>query len=315
MRVFVSPDPESDDEGRRQLDVRVGFGLFASEVQLGSLLSIARLVDVDIGQVLYTRAEPVTTLFQLVAGEVELKAPDAPTWRVADRGAVGLIDFAVGRSHARTAVAIAPTQLLELDAADYRDYLEDNYEVGHRILSKLSGRLIADMIASPDPARFLARDGDHERQSFADVEIPLVERLIILSRMPPFLGTSMQALANLAQSATERRFTAGEVIASAGTDPEVVSLLVDGTVELQVPNGRVRRRGRDFVACLEELAIGPRLATATCATDAIVLQVERDDLIDRIEEHFDLAMTLFAFVATQQEHFNDASSPSKCRVA
>jgi CRP-like cAMP-binding protein len=311
----MSPEPPADDEGRRELDVRVGFGLFASEVQLGSLLSIARRVDVDLGQVLYTRGDPITTVFQIVAGEVELGAPDVPTWRVADHGAVGLIDFAIGRSHARTAVASAPSQLLELDAADYRDYLEDNYEVAHRILSQLSGRLIADLIASPDPARSLARDDHHERRSFAEVEIPLVERLIILSRMPAFLGTSMQALANLAQSATERRFTAGDVITKAGTDPGVVSLLVEGTVELELPNGRVQRRTRDFVAHVEELAIGPRLVTATCATDAIVLQLDRGDLIDRIEEHFDLAMTLFAFVATEQEHVNDASAASKCRVA
>lgn len=311
MRVCVSPE---QDEGRRELDVRVGFGLFASDVQLDSLLSIARRVDVEAGQVLYTRGDPSSTLFQVVAGEVELQAPDVATWRVTDLGAVGLIDFAVGRSHARTAIATAPCQLLELDAADYRDYLEDNYEVGHRILAQLSGRLIADMIASPDPARFLARDDAHERGLFAGVEIPLVERLLILSRMPAFLGTSMQALAKLAQRATERRCGPGDVIATAGEDPGVVSLLVEGTVELSLPNCRVRRCTRDFVAHVEELAIGPRLTTATCATDAIVLQLERDDLLDRIEEHFELVMTLFAFVASEQERVNAASATGNCGV-
>ena len=311
MRVYVSRDR---DEGRRELDVRVGFGLFASKGQLDSLISIARRVDVERGQVLYSRGKPTTTLFQIVAGEVELQAPEVPTWRVTDRGAVGLIDFAIGRSHARTATASTPCQLLELDAADYRDYLEDNYEVGHRILEQLSGRLVADMIASADPAKFLARDDRDERGSFADVEIPLVERLLLLSRMPGFLGTSMQALANLAQRATERRFVAGEVIAAAGTDPGIVSLLVQGTVELALPNARVRRCTRDFVAHVEELAVGPRQTTATAATEAIVLQLEREDLLDRIEEHFDLAMTLFAFIATEQERVNDVATGT-CSVA
>lgn len=310
MRVCVSPDP---DEGRRELDVRVGFGVFASELQLGSLLSIARRVDVDAGQVLFTHGDPVATLFQVVAGQVELQAPGLPIWRVDDGGAVGLIDFAIGRPHARTAVTTMASQLLELDAADYRDYLEDNYEVGHRILSQLSGRLIADMIASPDPAQFLARDDIHESGSFADVEIPLVERLIILSRMPAFSGTSMQALANLAQRATERRFASGDVITTAGTTPNVVSLLVEGTIELELPSGRVQRHTRDFVAHVEELAIGPRLVTATCVTDAIVLEIEHDDLLDRIEEHFDLSMKLFAFVAAEQERVNGVLA--RCRVA
>ena len=43
MRGCVSPEPERDDEGRRELDLRVGFGLFASDTQLDSLLSIALL--------------------------------------------------------------------------------------------------------------------------------------------------------------------------------------------------------------------------------------------------------------------------------
>jgi CRP-like cAMP-binding protein len=311
----VPADPPTQNEGRRELDVRVGFGLFASEDQLGSLLSISRRVDVEAGQVLYARGEPITTLFQIVTGTVELQAPDVPTWQVEDRGAVGLIDFAVGRPHARTAVAIAPSQLLELDAADYRYYLEDNYEVGHRIVSQMSARLVADMIASPDPARFLARTRAHEHRWTAKVEIPLVERLIILSRMPAFAGTSMQALASLAESATERRFAAGDAITAAGTDPGMISLLVEGTVELELPTGPVARAGRDFVAHLEELTVGPRSTTAISMTEAIVLQLDRDDLIDRIEEHFDLAMTLLAFVATEQERVNNASATGRCRVA
>jgi CRP-like cAMP-binding protein len=311
----MSSDLETDDLGRRELDLRVGFGLFASELELGSLLSIARRVDVELGQVLFARGEPATTLFQVVAGEVELLAPDLPTWRVEERGAVGLIDFAIGRAHARRAVAAGPAQLLEVDTADYRDYLEDNYEVAYRILSQLSARLIADIITSPDATRFLVREDQPVRRTFADVEMSLVERLLILSRMPAFRGTSMQALANLAETAIERRFAAGEVIAAAGTASKAVSLLVEGTVELELPGGRVHRGGRDFVAHLEELAVGPRLTTATAKTDSIVLQLERDDLIDRIEEHFDLAMTLFAFVAAEQERVNDAFVPRTCRVA
>lgn len=311
----MSPDPELDDAGRRELDVRVGFGLLASEVELESLLSIVRRVDVARGQLLHTRGQPVASLFQVVAGRVELQAPDAPLWHVEDGGAVGLLDFALGRSHARTATAAAPSQLLELDAADYRDYLEDNYEVGHRILSQLSNRITAAMIASRDSTLFATSDLTHQERSFGDVEIPLVERLIILSRMPVFRGTSMQALAKLAQNAVERRYSVGDVITEAGTSPDVVSLLVEGTVELVLPNGRARREGRHLVAHLEELATGPRSITASAATDTIVLQLEREDLIDRIEEHFDLCMTLLAFVAGEQIRVNNASSDGRCRVA
>ncbi|CAN5660628.1 hypothetical protein BH11MYX1_BH11MYX1_09150 [soil metagenome] len=309
----MSPEVLSEDEGQRELDLRVGFGLLASETQLDSLLSIARRVDVEPGQVLYTRGEPMTTLFQVIVGHVELAAPDLTTWHVRDGGAVGLLDFSLGRAHSRTAIATATSQMIELDASDYRDYLEDNFEVCHRIVAQLGGRLMADM--SSEPARFLSCDAERDSRTYSNVEIPLVERLIMMSRMPAFRGTSTQALANLAQSATEQRFAPGEVIAHAGTATKLVSLLVEGTVELALPHGKALRTGRDFVAHVEELALGPRLATATAVTPAIVLQIERDDLMDRIEEHFDLAMTLLAFVASEQQQVNEASSTGNCRVA
>lgn len=309
----MSPDPTTADEGRRELDLRVGFGLFASETQLDSLLSIARRVDVEAGQVLFTRGEPTTTLFQIVVGQVELGAPELPSWKVRDGGAVGLIDFALRRPHARRAIATTASQLIELDAADYRDYLEDNFEVCHRIIAQLCGRLATDMIS--DAARFLPNVAESDRRSYANVEIPLVERLILMSHVPAFRGTSTQALANLAQSALEHRYEAGEVIVRAGATTNLVSLLVEGTIELELPHGRARRTGRDLVAHLEELAVGPRLTTAIAVTPAIVLQLERDDLVDRIEEHFDLATTLLAFVATEQERVNELLSADQCRVA
>ena len=166
-----------------------------------------------------------------------------------------------------------------------------------------------------DAARFLSNVSEGDRRSYAKLEMPLVERLIMMSHVPAFRGTSTQALANLAQSALEHRFEPGEVIARAGTATNLVSLLVEGTIELELPHGRARRTRRDFVAHLEELALGPRLTTAIAVTPAIVLQLERDDLIDRIEEHFDLATTLLAFVATEQDRVNDLISADQCRVA
>ncbi len=310
----MSPDLESDDEGGRELDVRVGFGVFASEDQVGSLLSIARRVDVEAGQVLYTSGDPIATLFQVVTGAVEIRSPELPAWRVQERGTVGMIDFATGRVHTRTAVATAPSQLLELDAGDYRDYLEDNYEVTPRILAQLSSRLTGEIVAAPELAHLLAHSEPQPARPVHGAAIPLVERLVLLSRMPGFIGTSTQALANLALSATERTFAAGEVIAEAGAACDRVSLLVHGTVELELPTAKVQRQTRGLVAHVEELSTNPRLTTTRCVTEALVLQLDRDDLIDRMEEHFDLAMSLFAVVAAEQGRFNDAAA-GRCRIA
>ena len=121
------------DEVERELDVRSGLGLFESEAQLHQLLAIARQVDLLPGQVLFERGALVRNVYQLAHGELEMRAPGEPSWRVTERGTVGFLDFMLARPYARTAVAITASRILELDAADYRDYMEDNFDVGHQV--------------------------------------------------------------------------------------------------------------------------------------------------------------------------------------
>lgn len=314
--AVATPDHREADEGQRELAVRIGLGLFASEAELHHLIAIARQIDVGAGQVLFERGQPVTTMFQLVDGDVELQAPERPAWRVAQRGAIGFLDFARHAVHERTAKVTRPAQLLELDASDYRDYLEDNYEVGQRIRDRLCEEVTASILATADPAPLLALDrgdGELDARSFFEIEIPVVDRLLMLSRMAPFRGASVQALANLAQCAAERRIEPGGLVTQHGTDPRMISLLVEGAIELELPTGRVARSGRGLVAHLEELAPGPRRTTAVATAPTIVLDIDRDDLIDRVEEHFDLGMTLLAFAAAEQARINDLTTT--CRVA
>ncbi len=297
------------DEGRRELDVRVGLGMFASEAQLEQLLAISRPVDVAAGHVLHAGDSPPTTIFQIISGEIELRAPDMPTWQVAAGGTVGFLDFMRGRRHSRTAVAITAASVLELDTTRYREYLEDNFEVGYRIMSQLSGAIMSGAISSPEAKELLSSVAVPHPGSLAKVEVPMVERLMILSRMPAFAGATTQALANLARSTIETRFEPGQVVAAAGSSSSIVSLLVEGAVELELPNGlRVPRAGRGFLAHLEELTLTPRLSAVTASSALIVLEIEREELLDLLEEHFDLVMTILGSIAGELEKLNDVEA-------
>ena len=309
--------PTETDDGLRELDVRAGLGLFASATQLDHLLAISRQLEVPAGHVLFERDASVDTLFQVISGDLEMRAPGLATWRVAEAGTAGFVDFMRARPHTRQAVAISAARLLELDAAEYSDYLEDNFQVSQRIMAQLSAGITADLIANPELHELLSSPSASGSRSFAGLEkVPVVDRLVMLSRMTAFRGASMQGLASLAQSAVETRYAPGEVIAAAGSRPSLVSLLVDGEIQLELPTGvRVMRRARDFVAHVEELATAPRLNIVIAATPAIVLQIEREELLDRIEEHFDLAMTIFAFIAAEQEKLNDYAATAEVALA
>ncbi len=302
-------EPPPIDEGRRELDVRVGLGMFASEDQLEQLLAISRPVEVEAGHVLHAGDSPPTTIFQVMSGEIALRAPDLPTWQVAAGGTVGFLDFMRGRHHSRTAVATTAASVLELDTTRYREYLEDNFEVGYRIMSQLSGAIISGVISSPEAKQLLSSVAVPRTRSFAKVELPMVERLMILSRMPAFAGATTQALANLAKSTIETRFEPGDVVAAAGSSSRVVSLLVEGAVALELPSGTgVLRAGRDFVAPLAELTLTPRLNAVTASSALIVLEIEREELLDLLEEHFDLVMSILGSIAGEQEKLNDVEA-------
>lgn len=285
---------DEQDDVRRELDVRVGLGLGASEDQLNQLLSISRQVELSAGQVLFARGAPVNKLYRLSSGVIELSAPPLPRWRVRDRGAIGFLDQMQGRPHARTATALGPARVLELDAADYREFLEDNFDVTHQLMEQFARALVSGLVASTDPAALLEQPD--AVSAFANVEIPVVERVLMLARMPMFRGASTQAIADLAQRATEARHAPGEAI-----DGQAVSVLVSGAVELALPGGaRVRRGGRGLLAHADEL-VAQRTLVAVAATPTVALQLDRDDLLDRMDEHFELASALFGYLAVEHD--------------
>jgi CRP-like cAMP-binding protein len=309
--------PDAADEVERELDVRAGLGLFASEKQLKQLLAIARQFDVKAGQVLAERGSPMKSVFQLADGELEMRGnPGEPVWKIENRGAVGFVDFMLGRPWSRTAVAVKPSRVLELDAGAYRDYLEDNFEVGHQVIAQLGSRLMGDVLASPDAAAILGRsakrDGKRDGKRALDYqsEVPLVIRIMLLSRVPAFSGGTIQALANLAQVAREVRYKAGEVIAEAGATSNELSVLVAGEVTLTHPTQDLTatRHPVDLVAHASELATGPRPLHVVASQDSLVLQIDREELLDRVEEHFELAMSMFAYIATVTEELNNATA-------
>lgn len=301
---------DAADEVGRELDVRAGLGMFATENQLQQLLGIARQRDLAAGQVLFEAGSAVTHLYQLSEGALEMRAPGKPPWRVADTGTIAFVDFMLARPHARRAVAVTAARMLEIDAAAYREYIEDNFEVGHQIIAQFSEALVARMLASPEAAALLGRPQRTARRvvSYAKIEVSLVDRMVLLSRVPAFAGGTVQALANLALSAREVRYAAGELICGAGAPIDELSVLVDGEVELTHPrlDLRITRSPVDLVSHASELTTSTRPLTATAVRDSVVLQVDREELLDRIEEHFELALSMFTYLAGEQEQLNDA---------
>jgi CRP-like cAMP-binding protein len=93
------------------------------------LASIARERQVPAGAQLFEARERAETLYCVVRGSVEITEPGLPPHVAGPLQTVGLVDILSGRLRSGTAVAVAPTLLLEIDADDFFDLLSNNIEM------------------------------------------------------------------------------------------------------------------------------------------------------------------------------------------
>jgi CRP-like cAMP-binding protein len=344
-RPTARPRTATGELGRveRELIVRAGILAQGSAHQVAQLVDQARPGAYGPGEVLYAQGAPARQFFVIADGEVELDGP-APQ-RYGRGAAVGILDVALDRSHARTAIAVSPVRTLALDARDYFEFLEDHPDLTLAFVAQLALDLHVQHMALPHPERVLGPP----RAALLPAGVrpdSLVERLPIIRHLRPFLRASVQAQVNLADDARDRALVAGDVLFRAGEPADVVWMVARGTLALEPPDApppperlakgtapvaavtadaeplagellaglrpgaaRVHRLlsgPGDLVAHTASLAPGPRRFTATALSDTVVLGLDREALHDRMEEHFDLVRSILAFLAGEQDRIGHA---------
>jgi CRP-like cAMP-binding protein len=303
---------EREQEGlsalfERELMVRSGLLEYATPAQIGQLVALVRDAFFLQGSVLYRRGEPADRVFILTEGRVELSAPAASSWRFGAGAGLGILDAVLNRPYARTATALQDSRALEVKAEDYFDFLQDNIELGENLVANFAMALHKAVLALPEPELLLRSAG---RPLLAEDErgLSLVERLLLVRRMRPFQRASVQSLVSLAQHAREVKVASGEVLFKEGERSQVLWMIARGGVDIRrrIPTVRAHRGPGDLIEHYVELCTGDRQFTATATTDTVLLQIDREELLDQMEEHFDLVRSVLAFLAGEREKLNEA---------
>jgi CRP-like cAMP-binding protein len=287
-------------EVERELALRAGsLGLDAA--QIGQLLGLAHDVEFHAGDSLCVGGAITHHVYLLIDGEADDGAVAGST--------LGVLDALMGRRSARTVVARTRVRALELHVDDYLAFLHDNIELCQKMIDQLATRLQAAVLALPDPAAHLGSPSGEPAPPFDDA---IVARLLLIRRVPAFQSAAVQALVSLAERARVRRAGAGEVLFSEGDPSEMVWMVARGGIELtRAGSPLVLHRGAaELVTHLAELTVGPRTFTATAAGPSVLLGVHREDLIDRLEEHFELARSILIYLAGEQERLERAAADS-----
>jgi CRP-like cAMP-binding protein len=217
---------------------------------------------------------------------------------------LGMIDCAIQRPRTRTAVARTDVELLVLDAQDWMEVFEENLAYS-RMTREALGRLQRPLVLELAPdGGFPARELTPEEALHVGVaEGTVVERLVALRSTMHLEVASVQSLCELAVRGDVLRATAGTRLLEAGEASDRFFVVIAGLVEVERddPTLHITYGPGDLV--LGNLSLAGLLDEfrMIARTDAVLLSFPRSVLDDVIEDHFDLASSIFRGIAIERD--------------
>lgn len=302
-----------DDVGsrvQRELFLRSITQAELSQAQMAQMIGLFRDVVFGEGDHLFHRGRASELAYFVIEGKVELRCPDNAPWKFEGPAVVGILDALLDEPHTRDAVATSDVRALEMVTEDYFEFLEDNYDFCQAIVSRNCKDLLDLSLSLAEPGSIFHQSGRGGLLHHTPRAFSLVERLLILRRVKPFAGASTQALSSLARLAEESTFAEGDTIFRQGDQAHAVWIIARGEIALErdEPAVQTTRYAGEIVDGYTAFGDRRRQFTAVATTDVSLLRLHREDLFDRMEEHFDLTRSVFAFMADERRVINQAIS-------
>jgi CRP-like cAMP-binding protein len=269
-------------------------GLPASEVAAFADAAEERFFEK--GAVVFREGDPASSMHFLVEGALGNFRRGIRVGVVKPGAGIGGLAVLAREGVGSHVVAEEDTLTLELDADALAEILEDRFpvlqhllrEVNRQALELLRGLRLDPNGVFPEPPRDLAGAGG----------LDLVDRLLLLRRMPVFEHSSITALAELARSMAHVRFEPGTVLWHEGEASHGILLLSSGSVQATGSGGVSFRAGPGFaLGALEAVGQVPRWYEAQALTPVVALQGQTDVLVDLFEDSFEMATDFLAVVA------------------
>ncbi len=268
------------------------------------------------GAIIFERGDQPDGVYFIFEGDVTLEAPDEEPWTFGRGAVVGVLDVNLERPRARTAVAQTMVHALFVQAEDFLEVLEDNFEFAIGSRAAVAADLHQFVVG-------LAPSGGFDEpapQDDLDVvpEMNAIAKLVVLRSTKVFSRASVQALASLAVVAENIELRAGESLFEAGADPDAVYVVGWGIVELvrsQEPVVRARFGPSDLIGGVT--SFGGTLVdyAARAIAPSMVLRIAIADLDDVAEDHYDLTRSITQANAIERERLMTLAARVRPSVA
>jgi len=236
------------------------------------------------------------------------------------RSVFGGLDAFLERPHDRTAVAVDDVHVMVMAVDDWLDILEDHFELARNMVHRFASSLCDLCLKLGPTGGYLepsppgkTDDEEPPPSSAGPGHLDVVDRLLVLSEAPLFARAGIQPLLNLAPTAETRHLAAGEVLFAQGDRVALLHIVARGliAIERDVPPIRASFGRGALVAGAPALATTERAFTARAVTDAVLVTLRREDLIDVMEDHFAALKSVLAYLAVERDRMQRLEAEQK----
>jgi CRP-like cAMP-binding protein len=249
------------------------------------------------GSVLFREGDKASTMHFIVEGALAHDRQGHRVGVVGPGGGLGGLPLLARATMGSRAIAERDTLTLEIDADAIAELLEDRFSIVQYLLRELSRQTLELLRRHkldpnqffPEPPAGLPEHGG----------LDLVDRLLLLRRMPVFERSSITALAELARTMANVRFEAGTLLWQEGEPSQGILMVTSGRVQARGSGEVGFEAGPGFpLGGLEALAQTPRWYSARALSPVVALQGQTDVLVDLFEDNFEMAMDYLALVSS-----------------
>jgi CRP-like cAMP-binding protein len=273
------------------------FGDLAPDM-LGLLVQYASEELIPAGTVFQTAGEPVEKIRVIVEGDVSCRLPDGKTFHLGPDSVVGVFEHFAGGAPS-TLSASTETLVLSIPTEAIHGILEDHFDVVVHIFRGLGRTLIralrdAPTLAGSAQAPDLSPHAEHPA-------LDEVGRIVALRSSLPFRYASVDGLASLVRTMRIESFARDAILWTQSDEASWLGVILHGVVEcttgFRPGKFYFSEDGTNAVGFLDTLSDDRRWYDARAATDVTVLTIRKDDLLDTLEDHFDMALACLAAFA------------------
>ena len=188
-------------------------------------------------------------------------------------------------------VAEEDTLTLEIEGDALEDLFEDNFGLMYNQMQVLMRLALAErkQIADGTYLSTVSRGVTHEK------DMGLIDRVLYLKESGVFRRANLDALVTMARRLKEIHFAPGETLWRTGDPSGFTYVIVAGTVEATLPDGRRFRAGEGYpLGNLESQCGETRWYDVRAENPVTVFRGDTGVFMDILEDHFGMALDFFA---------------------